>query len=64
MNQAERARLKSLIVTGNEPHGGATMILDRGEGVSGDRYICVEIPLDALPRFIEALVKVRNEQLS
>jgi hypothetical protein len=49
----ERAEIHSLVVTGNEPNGGITMVIDRGEGVEG-RFLCVEIPQALLAGFIEA----------
>jgi len=55
----ERAEIHSLILTGNEPHGGVTMVIDRGAAIK-DRYLCVEIPEGLVGGFAEALAKVAS----
>ena len=53
----ERAEVHSIVVTGNEPYGGVTMVIDRGVSFE-DRYVCVEIPEPLIGGFVEALAKV------
>lgn len=55
MGDEVRSEVHSVIVTGNEPHGGVTIVCDFGKAAS-PRYMMVEVPTQHVASLAHALL--------